>query len=63
MARLYPVQIQADNQDANDSHAVALCHVFDIQGELTIINALCKQYMHVISWDAQGEKLSEYDNR
>jgi len=27
----YPVQIQADNEDANDSQAPCMCHVFDIK--------------------------------
>lgn len=60
---IYPVQIQADNQDANDSHCVCMCHVFDVKAEITIINALQKQYKHVISWDNEGNKLHEYDNR
>jgi hypothetical protein len=60
---IYPVQIQADNEDANDSHCFCMCHVFDVKAEITIINALQKQYLHVISWDSMGNKLDEYDNR
>ena len=60
---IYPVQIQADNIDANDSMVPCMCHVFDIKGEITIMAALQKQYLHVIAWNVKGEKLGEYDNR
>ena len=63
MATLYPVQIQADDIDANDAQVACMCHVFDIRGEVTMLNALQKQYRHVISWNAAGAVLSEYDNR
>ena len=59
----YPVQIQADNENANDSQAPCMCHVFDIKGEITMLAALQKQYLHVIAWDVNGEVRHEYDNR
>ena len=59
----YPVQIQADNHDANDSQIDCMCHVFDRQGLVTVFEALCKQYLHVIAWDCDGNKAKEYDNR
>lgn len=61
--KLYPVQIQADNLDADDSNAACMCHVFDISGEVTVISALSKVYRHVIAWDAQGNVIYTYDNR
>lgn len=60
---LYPVQMQADKQDANDSCAVVMLHVFDIRGEVLVFEMLTKTYPHVIAWDANGEVLREYDNR
>lgn len=63
MDKTFPVQIQADNQDANDSHCVCMCHVFDVRDEVCLLTALSKQYLHVIAWDANGEKVYEYDNR
>ena len=59
----YPVQIQADNQDANDSQAPCMCHVFDIKAEITMIAALQKQYLHVVAWDVSGNVRHTYDNR
>ena len=61
--RLYPVQIQADNMDADDSCCSCMCHVFDIKGEITIINALMREYRHVIAWDKEGKVIYTYDNR
>lgn len=61
--KIYPIQIQADNQDANDSQCPCMCHVFDIKGETTMLAALQKQYRHVIAWNVKGEKIHEYDNR
>lgn len=59
----YPVQIQADNQDAGDSQVSCMCHVFDNWGLITVFEALTKQYLHVIAWDCEGNKTKEYDNR
>jgi hypothetical protein len=59
----YPVQMQADKQNANDSCAVAMLHVFDIRGEVLVFEMLTKTYPHVIAWDANGDVLREYDNR
>lgn len=59
----YPVQIQADNQDAKDSTVPCMCHVFDVQGETMLYQALSKQYLHVVAWDANGNVVYEYDNR
>jgi hypothetical protein len=63
METTFPVQIQADNQDANDSYCVCMCHVFDIRSEITILAALQKQYKHVIAWDKNGQVRHTYDNR
>lgn len=60
---LYPVQMQGDNSDANDSHASCMLHVFDIKSEISAFDALSKMYCHVIAWDASGNVLREYDNR
>lgn len=59
----YPVQIQADNAEANDSQVACMCHVFDRDGLITLREALQKQYLHVIAWDCDGNKAFEYDNR
>ena len=59
----YPVQIQADNHNADDSTVASMCHVFDVQGLITVRTALEKQYLHVIAWDCDGNQLSLYDNR
>jgi hypothetical protein len=61
--KIYPVQIQADNMDANDSQCVCMCHVFDIHGQVTMLAALQKQYLHVIAWNVNGEVIDTYDNR
>jgi len=60
---LYPVQIQADNENARDSFNVTMAHVFDVRSETMVFEALCKQYRHVVSWSVDGEELREYDNR
>lgn len=60
---LYPVQIQADNEDAEDALCVCMCHVFDVRAEVTMLAALQKQYLHVVAWGPNGEKTHEYDNR
>lgn len=60
---LYPVQMQGDNMDANDSHALCMLHVFDIRGEIEAFEMLSKRFLHVIAWDASGNVLREYDNR
>lgn len=59
----YPVQIQADNAQADDSTVTCMCHVFDRDGLITMFDALSKVYLHVIAWDCDGNKAKEYDNR
>lgn len=59
----FPVQIHADNIEANDSMCPVMCHVFDSVGLITIFAALQKQYAHVIAWDVDGEVVEQYDNR
>jgi hypothetical protein len=59
----YPVQIQADNSDAADSMVACMCHVFDVNGLITVRDALQKQYLHVVAWDVDGNQVSLYDNR
>lgn len=59
----FPVQIQADNMQADDAMCPTMCHVFDLKGLITISAALQKQYLHVIAWDAEGEMIQQYDNR
>lgn len=61
---IYPTQIQADNQNAEDGQFVScMVHVFDIRSEITAFEALSKVYLHVVSWDVNGSKVREYDNR
>jgi len=60
---LYPVQIQASNNNAEDAHNVVMTHVFDIASEIQVFQALSKAFLHVVSWDAEGDKINEYDNR
>lgn len=59
----YPVQIQAAQSDAADSRVICMCHVFDGSGLSSVFNALTVSYCHVIAWDANGDKVREYDNR
>lgn len=59
----YPVQIQADNTDAEDSQIDCMCRVIDQRGLVTVFEALCKQYLHVVAWDCDGNRAKEYDNR
>ena len=59
----YPVQIQADNEDANDSRVPCMCHVFDYAGFTTVFAAMSRQYRHVLAWDANGAEIYKYDNR
>lgn len=59
----YPVQIQADNDNADNSMCACMCHVFDVNGLITIRDALQKQYRHVVAWDANGNTVCLYDNR
>ena len=59
----YPVQIQASNEQAEDAACACMCHVFDRAGLITVFEALCKTYLHVVAWDCDGNKAKEYDNR
>jgi hypothetical protein len=59
----YPVQVQADNENAEDSAVRAMCMVYDRDGLITVFEALTKAYRHVIAWDCDGNKAKEYDNR
>lgn len=58
----FPVQIQFDNQNADDSHA-PMCHVFDHLSFIKMVNCLPGCWMHVIAWDADGVEVFKYDNR
>jgi hypothetical protein len=60
---IYPVQIQGDNTDANDSFASCMVHVFSIKDEINAFDALCRAYTHVIAWNASGDVIRTYDNR
>lgn len=60
---LYPVQIQADNEDARQSGASVMCHVFDVRSEICMLAALQKQYMHVVAWNPNADETFVYDNR
>ncbi len=60
---IYPVQIQGDNSDANDSYASCMVHVFSIKDEINAFEALSKMYLHVIAWNASGDVIRTYDNR
>jgi len=60
---MYPIQIQADNENAADAVVACMCHVFDGYGKTTVFNALSKQYRHVVAWDKDGKLVDEYDNR
>ena len=59
----YPVQFQADNNEANDRFADISCHVFDITSEVNMRHILSSKYLHVIAWDADGTEVYKYDNR
>ena len=59
----FPVQIQADDMQADDSQALCMCHVFDRQGLTTVFNALAARYCHVVAWDADAQVVSVCDNR
>ena len=62
--RLYPIQIQADNQDAEDgTHVTVMVHVFDVSSENNMYVLLSKQYLHVVSWDVNANEVYRYDNR
>lgn len=58
----YPVQIQFDNQQAEDSIAY-MCHVFDRASYNKLTAQLPKIYRHVVAWDADGKEVFRYDNR
>lgn len=62
-ASAYPVQIQADNENAKDGMVPCMCHVFDERGAVCMYQALERQYLHVVAWDASGTLVHEYDNR
>lgn len=59
----FPVQIQADNVEANEGQAPCMCHVFDDAGKVCVFQALQAKYLHVIAWDADGNVVDTYDNR
>lgn len=61
--KLYPVQIQADNKEARESYGAVMIHVFDMRSEALMLDFLWQKYLHVISWDAAGNLLAEYDRR
>lgn len=59
----YPVQIQADNKEARESYGAVMIHVYDMRSEALMLDFLWQKYLHVISWDAAGNLLAEYDRR
>lgn len=59
----FPVQIQADNTNADRIFCTCMIHAFDYQSETNAINALSKVYSHVVAWDAVGNRVFLYDNR
>lgn len=59
----FPIQVQADNDNAQRDNVSCMCHVFDAEGAATIYQALERQYLHVVAWDAFGNLVHEYDNR
>ena len=59
----YPVQIQADNVNADDSRADVMCHVFDRKSLRRVFAAMMEVYLHVIAWDCDGNIVEQYDNR
>lgn len=58
----FPVQIQFDNTQADDSIA-CMCHVFDLASFNKLTAQLPKIYMHVIAWDANSVEVFKYDSR
>lgn len=60
---LYPMQIQASNTNAADAFNVVMLHVFDITSEIRVFDAMTKEFLHVISYDSEGDVVREYDNR
>lgn len=61
--KLYPVQIQADNKEARESYGAVMVHVFDVRSEVLMLDLLWQKYLHVVSWDALGNLLAEFDRR
>lgn len=61
--KLYPVQIQADNKEARESYGAIMIHVFDMRSEAFMLDFLWQKYLHVVSWDAAGNLLTEFDRR
>ena len=59
----FPVQIQADSTNAEDSMADCMVHVFDHRSEIRAVTALAKSYLHVVAWDSAGDRVYLYDNR
>lgn len=59
----YPVQIQFDNYEANDSVGACMCQVFDLASLNKLEGYLPKCWAHVIAWDADAKKIFEYDRR
>lgn len=61
--KLYPVQIQADNKEARESYGAVMVHVFDMRSEALMLDFLWQKYLHVVSWNAAGNLLTELDRR
>ncbi len=59
----WPVQIQGDDTNANDSMCSCMVHVFDKQSETNVFTALSKMYLHVIAYNTDGKVILTYDNR
>ena len=61
--RVFPVQFQADNENAEDGRCSVMCHVFDAKSQAVMLRVLSAQYRHVVAWDFESNKVESYDNR
>lgn len=58
----FPIQIQFDHQDAEDSIA-CMCHVFDLASFHKLTAQLPKIYAHVVAYDSFGKVIFTEDKR
>jgi len=60
----FPVSIYMSNQvgDIEAGLAPQMCQVFDVNSEIAVFRALCKQWLHVIAYDADGVVVDRYTN-
>jgi hypothetical protein len=61
----FPVQIQADKENARESTCAAMCHVFDMKSFIIVREALARKYEEgqVVAWDVDANEIFCYDNR